>query len=246
MAAEIILVGHRGQPVSYPENSLAGFRFVLDSGIKYIETDVQVTADGIAVLSHDKDLFKLTGEKLLLSKTNFSVFNKTPAGFSKRFDDAFQYCRISTLNDFSELLKNWDNVHCFVELKRASLKWFGNKLVDLVVNELSAVLQQSILISFDYDALVYAREKYSLPVAWVLPEWSPENQKKAALLSPEFLFIDMDFLPFLKTGLWQGDWQWVAYTANTLAEVQACVAHGISIIETDCFTELQSQLKNTQ
>jgi len=244
MTAEITLVGHRGQPVSYPENSLEGFRFVMESGVQYIETDVQVSADGIAVLSHDKDLCKLTGNKGLISQSNFSDFNKVSAGFPKRFGETFQDCRISTLNDFSNLLKNWSNVYCFVELKRASLKWFGHKLVDLVVDELVAIHSQSILISFDYETLVYAREKHSLPVGWVLPEWSQENQKKAALLSPEFLFIDMDFFSSIDTGLWQGNWQWVAYTANTVDEVKECVEHGISIIETDCFSELKNQLIN--
>jgi len=242
MTAEITLVGHRGQPVSYPENSLEGFRFVLESGIQYIETDVQVSADGIAVLSHDKDLSKLTGKKRLISQTNFFDFNKISAGFPERFGETFQGCRISTLSDFSELLKNWENVYCFVELKRASLQWFGHKLVDLVVDELSVIHSQSILISFDYETLVYAREEYSLPVGWVLPAWSPKNQKKAEVLSPEFLFINTDFFSSTDFCLWQGSWKWVAYTANTVDEIKKCVDYGISIIETDCFTELKNQL----
>ena len=42
-----ILIGHRGEPESWPENSLAGYRAILEAGARYIETDVQITADGV-------------------------------------------------------------------------------------------------------------------------------------------------------------------------------------------------------
>ena len=58
MTDEIFLVAHRGQPDSFPENSLEGFMHALQSGATYLETDIQVTADSVVVLSHNKDLIK--------------------------------------------------------------------------------------------------------------------------------------------------------------------------------------------
>ena len=58
----IALIGHRGEPESYPENSLAGFEAVLAAGARYIETDVQLTVDGVPVLSHDASLLRITGQ----------------------------------------------------------------------------------------------------------------------------------------------------------------------------------------
>jgi len=58
MTGRVSLVAHRGQPLSFPENSLEGFSHVLKTGGQYLETDVHITSDGIPVLSHDANLLK--------------------------------------------------------------------------------------------------------------------------------------------------------------------------------------------
>jgi glycerophosphoryl diester phosphodiesterase len=47
------LQGHRGARGLKPENTLPGFETALDIGVNTIETDVQLTLDGIPVLFHD-------------------------------------------------------------------------------------------------------------------------------------------------------------------------------------------------
>lgn len=59
------LLAHRGLAVpgsgTY-ENTSEAFSAALDAGATHIETDVQVTKDGIAVLFHDENLLRLTGD----------------------------------------------------------------------------------------------------------------------------------------------------------------------------------------
>ena len=50
---------HRGNPGA--ENALSGFQLAWKNGINHFETDLQITKDGILVLSHDPDLLRLTG-----------------------------------------------------------------------------------------------------------------------------------------------------------------------------------------
>ncbi len=50
------LQGHRGARGLAPENTLAGFEAALDLGVHTLELDVAVTADGVAVISHDPRL----------------------------------------------------------------------------------------------------------------------------------------------------------------------------------------------
>jgi len=240
MTDEVFLVAHRGQPDSFPENSLEGFTHALQSGVVYIETDVNVTADSVVVLSHDKDLKKLTGKNINIMKNNYAEFKDIPAGLPEKFSNRFNHCRIATLNQFSNLLQNWPGVTCFIEIKQDSLFHYGNKVVDLVIDALQAINDQSILISYDYDALVYAREKYSVPVGWVLPKWSSKNQIKAKELSPEYLFVDKFHCPNDKKTLWRGSWKWVVYTINTAKEIKKYTDLGINIIETNCVSKLQS------
>ncbi|MDH5612451.1 MAG: glycerophosphodiester phosphodiesterase family protein [Gammaproteobacteria bacterium] len=241
MAYAIHLVGHRGQPDSFPENSLESFTHAIRSGAAYIETDVQVTVDGVVVLSHDADIKKLTGVDIDVTKNTYASFKNIPAGFPGKFSDKFNHCRIATLMEFSDLLQYWPGVVCFIEIKQESLLYFGNKVVDLVVEALQKIEDQSVLISFDYDALVYARNKYHSPVGWVLPEWSSENKIKAETLSPEYLFVGADFCPDNKIDIWSGAWKWVVYTINTAEDIKKYSNLGINIIETNCFSELQGK-----
>jgi glycerophosphoryl diester phosphodiesterase len=50
------LQGHRGARGLKPENTLPGFETALDIGVNTIETDVQLTLDGIPLLFHDANL----------------------------------------------------------------------------------------------------------------------------------------------------------------------------------------------
>ena len=48
--------GHRGARGLFPENTVEGFRATLALGVDSIELDVAITADGVAVVSHDARL----------------------------------------------------------------------------------------------------------------------------------------------------------------------------------------------
>ncbi len=60
--AGTLVFAHRGlASPGIPENTLAAFNAALKAGATHIETDVQVTKDGVAVLFHDDDLKRVAG-----------------------------------------------------------------------------------------------------------------------------------------------------------------------------------------
>ena len=57
--AGVAISAHRGGSEEAPENTLESFRYAIEVGSSYIETDVQLSADGIPYIFHDDDLSRL-------------------------------------------------------------------------------------------------------------------------------------------------------------------------------------------
>ncbi len=204
-----------------------------------IETDVQITADGVAILSHDPSVSRITGTDLQITATDYKTLRALPAGYPERFGDQYQDLSIARLEELVELLQQWPDARVFVEVKQASIDAHGiHKVVDTVLDTIDPVLPQCILISFDYDTLVHARQHCQLPIGWVLREWSDESRDRALKLAPDYLFCNRKRLPAGTEPLWPGPWQWVVYTVNAASEVAPLLERGIQLIETNCIRQL--------
>lgn len=59
----MLIIGHRGAAAIKPDNSIAGLREAIRAGADMVEFDVRITQDGVAVLSHDNNLY-LTHKKI--------------------------------------------------------------------------------------------------------------------------------------------------------------------------------------
>lgn len=71
-----LIIAHRGASAEQPENTLAAFRRALALKVDGIELDVHVTRDGVAVVFHDDDLRRLTGERGSLAARTWRELQK--------------------------------------------------------------------------------------------------------------------------------------------------------------------------
>ena len=67
----LVVLAHRGGSM-FTENTIEAFKASEQAGVFSIETDVRTTKDGVAILFHDADLFRVAGIHKKISETNFS------------------------------------------------------------------------------------------------------------------------------------------------------------------------------
>jgi len=64
---------HQGGADEFPENTMKAFEAVAGLGFRYIETDVQVTSDGVVVVHHDDSLDRTTDRSGVIANLPWSV-----------------------------------------------------------------------------------------------------------------------------------------------------------------------------
>ena len=62
-----MICGHRGAAERFPENTLAAFKGAREMGAGWVETDIQMLADGELVLFHDEKLGRTSDGDAILS-----------------------------------------------------------------------------------------------------------------------------------------------------------------------------------
>ncbi|MEM8743143.1 MAG: glycerophosphodiester phosphodiesterase [Pseudomonadota bacterium] len=71
---------HRGGELEEPENSKRAFAAAVAMGYRYIETDVQATADNVVLVFHDDELSRLTDGQGDVSALPFSEISQARIG----------------------------------------------------------------------------------------------------------------------------------------------------------------------
>jgi glycerophosphoryl diester phosphodiesterase len=79
------VLAHRGLAIDAPENSLLAFAKALAAGVTHLETDVHASADGVAILSHDPDLFRLTGRHVRIEQLTAAELGRIDLGEGQSF-----------------------------------------------------------------------------------------------------------------------------------------------------------------
>ena len=235
----ILWIGHRGSPLHYPENSLAGYRAVLEAGGRHVETDVQLAADGVPFLYHDVELLRLSGIEGRLFDIDSESARLLPASFPERFGERFDSLCISPLADFAALLQAYPDATAFVEIKEESAAHFGvHAVVDAVLAALDAVSHQCVFLSFDADVVQHLGNLSAMETGWVIPEWNPGNREIAEALNPRWLFCNRKRLPPANLDVWHGGWTWVLYTINDRETGEGLCRRGFRHLETDRILDL--------
>jgi glycerophosphoryl diester phosphodiesterase len=232
------LVGRRGYPSRYPENSLVGMQAALAAGARYFRMDVQISADGVPVLYQDNSMQRLTGKSMKLAELAWAELQELELDEQTRFGDQFLGTRIASVAQVAAWLQEKTGVTVFLDIKSGCLRRWGQaEAAELVLKAVQPASGQIVILSHDVEALWHAQSYGAQQVAWAFERWDAVNQDIAERLSPHFLCCPIKYLPADYT-LWPGQWRWIAHETQDPVLAAELLAQGIDLVETDAIGEM--------
>ncbi len=102
------VVGHRGDPTKYPEETIQSDNSAFRAGADYVELDLRLSKDGVPIISHDDDLFRVTHTHAIVSQNNFAALSKL------RYDNGEH---VLSLGELFKYYRNKPNTKFVLETK---------------------------------------------------------------------------------------------------------------------------------
>lgn len=228
-----VLVGHRGWPARWPENTLEGFAAAVGAGAHWLECDVQLSADLVPFVCHDISLKRTAGLELDIAATPAHKLDGIRVGEPERFGNRFATVKLARLSQLLEWLLQQSGVTQFVEIKRQSVRHHGRQqTVTAIMHELQPALDRCVVISFDHACLDLARQQGARTIGWALETANAQFQRLAAELRPDYLFTDEKLFARMRMAM-PGTWRWIVYHTESPERVRELADQGAHMVETN-------------
>ncbi|GFZ31986.1 glycerophosphoryl diester phosphodiesterase [Clostridium zeae] len=138
-------IAHRGFSGKYPENTMLAFKKASEAYCNGIETDVQLTKDGVPVLIHDETLDRTSNGSGLVKDYTYSELLKLDFGNGQK---------IPALEDFIAFSKE-NHLFINLELKNSIIPYEGLERITLnLLDKYSYQKDKIILSSFNHYSMV--------------------------------------------------------------------------------------------
>lgn len=151
---------HRGLPSAAPENTMSSFRLACERGATWMETDVDIIADGTAIIIHDSTLDRTTNRSGSFYPLISEELERVDAG--SWYSPAFAGEHLPTLREYVDFL-NAHRVNANIEIKQNEQGADRTvELVDTVAAELSKLDadREVIISSFSQPLLMKFHERH--------------------------------------------------------------------------------------
>lgn len=144
-----MIYAHRGASGNAPENTMAAFKKALSEEAEGIETDVQLTKDGVPVLIHDERLKRTTGAAGLVKDVTYEQIK------SFHIHDGYQKHHDKSVPSLEEFLKWAEDkpLHLNLELKNNKIEYEHMENIVLELLESYNLLERTVISSFNPSSL---------------------------------------------------------------------------------------------
>lgn len=231
------IASHRGDRKVAPENTLPAFESAIRAGARFIETDVQLTSDGIPVLMHDRTVDRTTNGTGRVSELELSELERLDAG--SWFSSEFVGTRIPTLEQLlsrlGEQAATAQPVRALIELKGFwSAEEAGIVTAMIQQFELSGLV---VLMSFDPVTLDNARiADESIPRAILIKELPSDPVGYAELYGAIAVITSADAIAadrWAVDRIHRSGMAVLVYTLNSKSSWNQAISLGVDGIITD-------------
>jgi glycerophosphoryl diester phosphodiesterase len=165
-----LVMAHRGQRATTPEQTLLAYETAIRLGAEAIETDVQRTRDGKLVMLHDLTLDRTTNGHGRIADHDWAEVRDLDAG--SWFGPEFAGCRIPTLEETIDLVVGAGLTLC-VEIKGDAAATPETAVAVATLLRDRHLLDRVFISSFDHAALQAARSVVESPL--LAPERLPDT-----------------------------------------------------------------------
>lgn len=209
---------------------MAAFRKALAMGVKFVETDLQLSRDSRYVAIHDDTVNRTTNGEGAVHDMTLAELRKLDAG--SWFGSEFAGEHIPTLEEILEFTKKHDAVF-YLELKPGG-SWGGEHALIGAIRE-SGEAARCVVISFDPGLLTTVRKIEPTLMTGLLHDGQFEDPiAKALEIGARQLAVRGDLVsPSLLLEAKKKDLQVVCWTVNQLAHIRTLSEAGVDGIMSD-------------
>lgn len=229
----IINYAHRGASGYFPENTMLAFEKALPMGATGIETDVQMTKDGVLVLIHDETLDRTTNVTGFVKDYTYKELLKIDAG--SHFSSEFKNVKIPALDELIQFAKD-KNLQLNLELKNNIIQYpkIEEKVLDMI--EKYKIKDRIIISSFNHYSMVKVKEidkETKVGLLYSATLYHPENYGKALgveALHPLYFAVDSEEII---QGIKAAGLMINPYTIDDEGDMRRFIDYGVDGIITD-------------
>jgi glycerophosphoryl diester phosphodiesterase len=200
---KLVVIAHRGDHTTAPENSLMAIQNAIQDGADYVELDIRTTKDGQLVLMHDGTVDRMTNGKGKINELLYDtiralkLFNKSITNSDTvqipTFEEALQFCK--------------NKINIYLDFKAANVQQVYNEILKANMHD-----QMVVYINAPNQYLDWRKQVPTMPLILSLNTKISDSSAMVQYLNK----INIDIL----------DGNWNEYTQAT---VSASTKKGIPV-----------------
>lgn len=228
----VTLVAHRGMRSVAPENTTASFDEAGKHGYWGAECDVYRTKDGVWIISHDSNTYRMMDKSAFIEKKTYKELMDMNVDNGVNIDK-YEDLKICSLEEYLDICKKY-NMTPVIELKGKNNTEYYSEIVELA-NQFEV---NPVYISFHIENLQTMRRLTQCKMYYLVQKISEDDIQDAKSIENCGIDFngnkDKNFKSDIIKKCQDAGLELGAWTINEEDDLQKLEQYGVTLITTDC------------